>query len=132
VGLRDVEIVEVIFATITLIMYGSTRYVVEDDRIIIRRGGYVVMDIPFSDIDLIEYVVNKLGFTFHERMYRLALPKAKVLRLKIKRKGGLRYLLINPRDPDHVIKAWYLARYPAEAQAQGWQSALDVQPGKSN
>lgn len=80
------------------------------------------MDLPFSDIDLIEYVVNKLGLTFHERMYRLALPKAKVLRLKIRRKSDFRYILINPRDPDHIIKAWYLARYPAEARAQGWQS----------
>jgi hypothetical protein len=125
-------IVELLVGASMLIVHGSTRYILEDDRLIIRRGGFVVMDIPFSDIDLIEYVVNKLGLTFHERMYRLALPKAKVLRLKIKRKGGLRYLLINPRDPDHVIKTWYLARYPAEAQAQGWQSSLDAQPGKSN
>jgi hypothetical protein len=84
------------------------------------------MEISYSDIDLIEYVWGWLSP--RQRLYRLAFPTLKVLRLKIRKKHGFRYVLINPRDPDHVIRTWYLARYPVEAAAQGAQRPL---PGAS-
>ena len=109
---------------VTLFASATTRYILEDDRLVIRRGGFVRMEIPYNDVDLIEYIDNKVGLVFHERLCRLALPKKKVVRIQIRRKVGFHAVLINPHDPDHLIKTWYWARYPAEAAAQGAQPPL--------
>ncbi len=101
----------------TLYARATTRYILEDDRLIIRRGGAVSMDIPYRDVDLIEYADAEQYYFTQERLFRLSFRKMKVLRITIKKEGKLHYILINPRDPDHLIKTWYWARYPAEARA---------------
>jgi hypothetical protein len=104
---------------VTLYARATTYFVLEEDRLIIRRGGTVSMNIPYRDMDLIEYADDKQYFFPTERLFRLSLKTLKVLRITINKKGDLHYILINPRDPDHLIKTWYWARYPAEAAAQG-------------
>lgn len=108
-------------AAITLFASATTYYVLEGDRLIIRRGGTVSMEIPYRDVDLIEYVDDKPRFFGPERLFRLSLQRLRVLRITINKKGKIHYVLINPRDPDLLIKSWYWARYPDEARSQGAQ-----------
>jgi hypothetical protein len=107
----------------TLLTRATTFYTIEDDTLIIRRIGSVRMEIPFRDVEDIQYQWIYLDQLSQIRMYRLGLP-GKMLR--IKKSSGFRYVLINPSDPDHIIKAWHLARYPDEARAQGWTSTGDA------
>lgn len=113
---------------VTLYARATTRYILEDDRLIIRRAGSVRMEIPYRDMDLIEYIDDKGWFFGPERLYRLFLLARRVLRITIRRNGDLQYVLINPLDPDRVIKTWYWAKFPAEARAQGAQRPF---PGAS-
>jgi hypothetical protein len=106
---------------ITLFARATTYYVLEKDRLVIRRGGTVSMEIPYRDVDLIEYIEDNSWFFGPERLFRLSLRR---LRIQIRKENGFHYVLINPRDPDLLIKSWYWVRYPAEARAQRAQRVL--------
>ncbi|MEH2513115.1 hypothetical protein V1291_004469 [Nitrobacteraceae bacterium AZCC 1564] len=109
---------------VTLFASATTRYILEDDRLVIRRGGFISMEIPYRDVDLVEYIEDNGLFFGPERLFRLSLSRLRVLRITIRRKSGFHYVLINPRDPDNVIKTWYRAKFPDEARAQGAQRPL--------
>lgn len=108
-------------SVVTLFAAATTYYVLEEDRLIIRRGGTVSMNIPYRDIDLIEYADNKQQYFTLERLFRFSFRRLEILRITINKNDKLHYILINPRDPDYLIKTWYWARYPDEAQAQDAQ-----------
>ncbi|WP_424630181.1 PH domain-containing protein [Bradyrhizobium sp. SYSU BS000235] len=124
----DTSIPDFIEMVVTLFAAATTRYILEDDRLVIRRGGFISMEIPYRDVDLIEYIDDKPQFFGPERLYRLAFPLRNILRIQIRKKSSFHYVLINPRDPDYLIKTWYWARYPAEARAQAAQPPLPSAP----
>jgi len=113
---------------VTFFASATTYYVLEEDRLIIRRVGTVSMNIPYRDMDLIEYANDQQRYFTQDRLCRLSFRRLRDLRITINKNGKLHYILINPRDPDHLIKTWYWARYPDDAQSQGAQRPL---PGVS-
>jgi len=87
----------------TLCLRATTHYLVEADRLLIRRAGFIWMEILFRDVEEIQLQ----GIFFQKlsqiRMYQLA-GFRKILR--IRKRSGFHYVLINPRDPALIIEAF--------------------------
>ena len=86
----------------TLWLQATTHYIVEADRLLIRRAGFTWMEIQFRDVDEIEYQAGFFDKFLQIRMYQLGFRKL----LRIKKSGGFHYVLINPRDPAPIIEAY--------------------------
>jgi hypothetical protein len=87
----------------TLWLRATTHYLLEADRLLIRRAGLIWMEILFRDVEEIQYQAVFLSKISQIRMYRLGFG-GKFLR--IRRSRGFRYVLINPRDPAPIIEAF--------------------------
>jgi len=108
----------------------TTRYIVEPDRLIIRRAGLEWMQILFQDVEDIEHRLVFFDKILQVRMYQLRFPRFggprsarpiphsremlnKGEALRIRKKGFLRYVLINPVDPMPLLNAF--AEFKANA-----------------
>jgi hypothetical protein len=98
----------------SLWLKATTRYVVAADRLLIRRGGVVWMEIPFADIAEIDDKGGAIDRFFQFRMYRLGLRRT--LRIT-KKKGIFRCVLINPRDPAPLVEAFQRSRSASQHRA---------------
>jgi hypothetical protein len=112
---------------VTLIVRATTHFILYSDRLVIRRIGLVWMEILFRDVEEIEYERVFLNQFSQIRMYRLGtpgLPGRKFLR--IKKRSGIRYVLLNPGDPERVIRAWrnHGAQFPSEQLFETGRSPL--------
>ena len=88
----------------------STRYVIEPDRILIRRTGFTWMEIPFDNVADIQLGA---GFSIFHIMMTQPAFRAK---LRIKRKQGLfPTVVVNPRDPVALLQAF--TRYQERRQS---------------
>jgi len=86
----------------TLWVRATTRYILEADRLLIRRAGFVWMDIPFRDVVDIESKP-----LFFDKLWQIKMSQLGSRRmLRIRRRRGFRYVLINPRDPAAIIAAF--------------------------
>ena len=82
----------------------TTYYIAKADRLVIRRSGFVCMEILFDDIEEIEQIAISFDRWRQIRMYQLNWHLQQ-LRI-VKRKGFFRYVVINPRDPTPIIEAF--------------------------
>ena len=85
----------------TLWLRATTRYIVESDRLLIKRAGFIWMEIPFRDIEDFQYQRIFLDKLLQVRLSQLGFRKM----LRIRKRRGFRYVLINPRDPTPIIDA---------------------------
>ncbi len=89
-----------------LLVQATTRYVVEADRIVIRRSGFTWMAIRFDDVAEIQ-----AGGSFSIFNITMTQPAFRA-KLRIRRKQGLfPTVVINPREPLPVLEAF--ARFQA-------------------
>jgi hypothetical protein len=88
---------------VRLLLRATTHYVVRADRLLIRRAGFIWMEILFGDVEEIECKTFFFDKFFQIRMYRLGFGK--MLRITRSRKWN-RYVLMNPRDPAPIIEAF--------------------------
>ena len=86
----------------TLWLRATTQYIVEADRLLIRRAGFTWMEIAFQDVDEIEYQAGFFDKLRQIKMYQLGFRKM----LRIRKRRGFRYVLLNPRDPTPIIEAY--------------------------
>ena len=101
---------------LTLVVRATTYFIVKDDRLIIRQLGFVRKTILFSEIEDIECESAFVRQSSQIALYQLSGGKL----LRLTKKSGTRYVLINPSDPQRVIKAWskYWAQFPSEKSFQ--------------
>ena len=59
----------------TLWLQATTHYIVEADRLLIRRAGFTWMEIQFRDVDEIEYQAGFFDKFLQIRMYQLGFRK---------------------------------------------------------
>jgi hypothetical protein len=85
----------------TLWLRATTHYLVETDRLLIKRSGFVWMEILFRDIEDFQYQAFFLSKLWQIRLYQLGFRRM----LRIRKRRGFRYVLINPRDPAPIIEA---------------------------
>ncbi|MBR1222970.1 hypothetical protein JQ557_33565 [Bradyrhizobium sp. U87765 SZCCT0131] len=105
-----------------LLLGSTTRFVVMRDRLVIRRVGMIWRTVVFDNIENIEvggFILDRMS---QIRIYRLGLdvlPPIPVRRklawgkvVRITCRKGVRYILINPVDPQPLMKAFnaHLAR----------------------
>ena len=97
----------------TLGLRVTTHYLVEADRLLMRRAGLIWMTILFRDVEEIELRSGVFDRLLQIRMYRLG-RGWKILRITKRR--GFRYVLINPRDPSLIIASFrrFRASLPSE------------------
>ena len=125
----------------------TTRYIVEPDRLIIRRAGLEWMQIPFQDVEDIEHRLFFFDKILQVRMYQLRFPQFGGSRsarpipqsremlnqgetLRIRKKGYFRYVLINPVDPIPLLNAFAEFKTNASRQADTSEAGPGVQlPG---
>jgi hypothetical protein len=88
---------------VTLWFGATTHYIVEPDRLLIRRAGFVWMEIPFQDVEEMEHRAIFFDRFLQIRLYQLGFRKM----LRIAKRRGFRYVLINPHDPAPIIEAFY-------------------------
>jgi hypothetical protein len=86
----------------TLVLRGTTHYIVESDRLLIKRAGSIWMEIPFRDVEEIQHQAISISRFSEIRLYQLGIRKM----FRIKKKRGFRYVLINPRSPAAIIEAY--------------------------
>jgi hypothetical protein len=130
----------IIFAA-TAWLRATTRYIVEPDRLIIRRAGFEWMQIPFQDVEDVEHRFVFFDKILQVRMYQLHFPRFggprsarpiphsremlnKGEALRIRKKGFFRYVLINPVDPMPLLNAF--AEFKANASHQA--DTLEADP----
>ena len=94
----------------------TTVYDLREDRLVISRGGWVWMEIPFAEIDAI-----LVQSAFMDRFIQVRLFKTPPFfgrMTRIRKRSGVRYVLINPQVPDALIKAWesYRSAHPPELE----------------
>ena len=94
-----------------VVVLTTTRYVVDADRLRIRRIGFTWMEIPFDNV--VEIQTGTFTFSmFSIRMTQPAFGK----RLKIRRKSGIfPDVIINPSEPTALVEAF--ARFQAAREA---------------
>jgi hypothetical protein len=85
-----------------LYLNATTHYIVEPGRLLIRCGGFVWMEIRYSDIEEME--CKWVVFDSFRQIYMFQLGFRKMLKIT-KRNGFFRYVLLNPRDPKPIIEA---------------------------
>ena len=107
----------------TLWLRATTHYIVEADRLLIRRAGFNWMEILFRDVEEIQHRSVFFDKLCQVRMYQLGFRKM----LRIRRRRGFHYVLINPRDPAPIIDAFYRfsASLVPEAPEQSGQALPD-------
>src|SRR5262249_32279106 len=135
----NVWLVLLIVLAATAWLRATTRYIVERDRLIIRRVGLEWMQIPFQDVEDIEHRLLFFDKILQIRMYQLRFPQIGGPRsarpiphsrdvlnpgeaLRIRKKGYLRYVLINPVDPMPLLNAFTKCKTNAPRQADTLES----------
>lgn len=100
---------ETVFLTIlvlsvvgTVWLRATTEYKVEADRLRIKRTGFTWIEILFRDVEEIEHRSVFLSRLYQIRLYQLGFRQT----LRIRRRRGFRYVLINPRDPASIWEAF--------------------------
>jgi hypothetical protein len=86
----------------TIMLRATTRYILRPDRLLIRRSGFVWMEIFFDDVEEIEEQAVFFSKPFQIRLYQFVFRR--MLRIT-KRKGFFRHVLLNPRDPAEIVRA---------------------------
>src|SRR5437016_3770653 len=94
------------FLVVTIWLRATTRYIVEADRILIRRAGFIWMTILFDDIENIEQIYLSFDNMFQIRMFQLNFSWRRPMLKIVKRTGFFRNIVIDPRDPAPVMEAF--------------------------
>jgi hypothetical protein len=96
----------------TLWLRATTHYIVQADRLLIQGAGFIWMEIFFRDVEEIEPQAVFFDKLCQIRMYQRGFRKM----LRIRKRRGFRYVLINPRDPEPIIEAYH--RYHTDIRAR--------------
>jgi len=89
----------------------TTHYILKPDRLLIKRAGLVWMEILFRDVEDMQAQNTFFSKLFEIRLYQLGFRGM----LRIKRRKGLRYVLINPQEPELIVDLF--RRFKAGADA---------------
>jgi hypothetical protein len=106
---REVAAILSLYVAAEILAAMTTDYKIKSDRLVIQRLGFVWMEILFADVEEIE-----TGFAFLQRFRQIGLYQLNIRTpfaafrngVRITRRKGVRYVLINPDDPELIVQAF--------------------------